>query len=407
MLTVEDFSERLFRKMLAVRAPARRFSRKRASPRPLPDLVRSPSQGELALDPEENRAVACSRLTDLLRKASSDASLVKVPLRCLRDAILLNATRAGENAREVEELFTLVDGVVALCHALQSRGAPGPYESVERAVRLRLFLCVAGESWKDHAGLRARAVRKLRAFAVQETQEADHEKEALRTSPAGASGEKKPAPRASAGLSFSSPAATPGRVTTVVAKDAASAPSRLPRTSSTSKTSSKDRSPAAAASFFSRRAPSSVHAAVDVSSWRAVYAELAKVPPSRMMPVVSALLDDLREVESARTNRVGASSFELPAGSTPKTLKTLLGHDLLGPERETSSRTPSRVASLHEPGVPATPAAVPAGWHRFDAPTPGSSGRQSHPQSLKTHVPGSNPERDEFDALMKRFETNA
>ena len=42
-----------------------------------------------------------------------DASLVKVPLRCLRDAILLNATRAGENAREVEELFTLVDGVVA------------------------------------------------------------------------------------------------------------------------------------------------------------------------------------------------------------------------------------------------------------------------------------------------------
>jgi hypothetical protein len=50
---------------------------------------------------------------------------------------------------------------------------------------------------------------------------------------------------------------------------------------------------------------------------------------------------------------------------------------------------------------------VPAGWHRFDAPTPGSSGRQSHPQSLKTHVPGSNPERDEFDALMKRFATNA
>ena len=320
---------------------------------------------------------------------------MKVPLRCLRDAILLNATRAGENAREVEELFTLVDGVVALCHALQSRGAPGPYESVERAVRLRLFLCVAGESWKDHAGLRARAVRKLRAFAVQE---ADHEKEALRTSPDGASGEKKPAPRASA--SFSSPAATPGRVTTVVAKDAASAPSRLPRTSSTSKTSSKDRSPAAAASFFSRRAPSSVHAAVDVSSWRAVYAELAKVPPSRMLPVVSALLDDLREVESASSLQTkAASSFELPAGSTPK---TLLGRDE-GPETSETSASPSRVASLHEPGVPATPAAVPAGWHRFDAPTPGSSGRQS----VDPHVPGSNPERDEFDALMKRFATNA
>ena len=321
---------------------------------------------------------------------------MKVPLRCLRDAILLNATRAGENAREVEELFTLVDGVVALCHALQSRGAPGPYESVERAVRLRLFLCVAGESWKDHAGLRARAVRKLRAFAVAE--EADHEKEALRTSPDGASGEKKPAPCASA--SFSSPAATSGRVTTVVAKDAASAPSRLPRTSSTSKTSSKDRSPAAAASFFSRRAPSSVHAAVDVSSWRAVYAELAKVPPSRMLPVVSALLDDLREVESASSLQTkAASSFELPAGSTPK---TLLGRDE-GPETSETSASPSRVASLHEPGVPATPAAVPAGWHRFDAPTPGSSGRQS----VDPHVPGSNPERDEFDALMKRFATNA
>ena len=232
---------------------------------------------------------------------------MKVPLRCLRDAILLNATRAGENAREVEELFTLVDGVVALCHALQSRGAPGPYESVERAVRLRLFLCVAGESWKDHAGLRARAVRKLRAFAVQE---ADHEKEALRTSPAGASGEKKP--RASA--SFSSPAATPGRVTTVVAKNAASAPSRLPRTSSTSKTSSQDRSPAAASSFFSRRAPSSVHAAVDVSSWRATYAELAKVPPSRMLPVVSALLDDLREVESARKKKKIGVLIRAPRG---------------------------------------------------------------------------------------------
>jgi hypothetical protein len=275
MLTVEDFSERLFRKMLAVRAPARRFSRKRASPRPLPDLVRSPSQGELALDPEENRAVACSRLTDLLRKASSDASLVKVPLRCLRDAILLNATRAGENSREVEALFSLFDGVVALCHSLQSRGAPGPYETVERAVRLRLFLCVTGESWKDHAGLRACALRKLRAFAVEET-------ESFPSPPS--------AEAAAGGL-----AATPGRTTVVVAKDAASAPSRLPRTRSTS---SQDRSPATASSFLFRRAPANVHAAIDVSSWRAVYAELLKASPSRMMPVVSALLDTLRAIES-------------------------------------------------------------------------------------------------------------
>ena len=152
-----------------------------------------------------------------------------------------------------------------------------------------------------------------------------------------------------------------------------------------------------------------MHAAVDVSSWRATYAELAKVPPSRMLPVVSALLDDLREVESARTKKKSASSFELPAGSTPK---TLLGRDEC-PERETSASPPAGFF------VPATPAAVPAGWHRFDAPTPGSSQpSQSQPQSLKTHAPGSNPEasartpdaetrvgRDEFDALMKRFAT--
>ena len=264
---------------------------------------------------------------------------MKVPLRCLRDAILLNATRAGENAREVEELFTLVDGVVALCHALQSRGAPGPYESVERAVRLRLFLCVAGESWKDHAGLRARAVRKLRAFAVQE---ADHEKEAVRTSPAGASGEKKP--RASA--SFSSPAATPGRVTTVVAKNAASAPSRLPRTSSTSKTSSRidrrRRRPP-----FSRRAPSSVPPPSTSRPGAPPYAELAKVPPSRMLPVVSALLDDLREVESARTkNRRPRSSS--PRDRRPRPCSAAREC----PERETSGALP-RVCARVARAVPA------------------------------------------------------
>ena len=392
MLTVEDFSERLFRKMLAVRAPARRFSRKRASPRPLPDLVRSPSQGELALDPEENRAVACSRLTDLLRKASSDASLVKVPLRCLRDAILLNATRAGENSREVEALFSLFDGVVALCHSLQSRGAPGPYETVERAVRLRLFLCVAGESWKDHAGLRARALRKLRAFAVEET-------ESFPSPPS--------AEAAAGGL-----AATPGRTTVVVAKDAASAPSRLPRTRSTS---SQDRSPATTSSFLFRRAPANVHAAIDVSSWRAVYAELAKASPSKMMPVVSALLDTLRAIESfggtndsnstrdARTKTIdrGKSTIELPADATPKALVRRVFD-----ESSSSSNTEKK---LDDASV-STPAAVPPGWHRFDAPTPGSSSSNEQtsnfaPNALHERFDANKGPigRDEFDALMKRL----
>ena len=417
MLTVEDFSERIFRKMLAVRAPAPLLSKARVSSKP-PRQDRSPPlfplsdepKGELADDPEENRAVACSRLTDLLRKASSDASLVKVPLRCLRDAILLNATRAGENAREVEALFSLFEGVVALCHALQSRGAPGPYESVERAVRLRLFLCVAGESWKDRPGLRARAVRRLRAFAVQE---ADHEREALRA--------KKKASGANAPpTSFPSLAAAPGRTTTVVTKDAASAPSRLPRSSSsTSSRGSQDRSPAAAASFLFRRAPAGVHAAVDVSSWRATYAELAKVPPSKMLPVVSALADDLREAE--RTHR--HDRFALPSDATPKILAVL--DDDEEDERvdassssSTEKRAPTASASPPEPRVPSTPAAVPSGWHRFDAPTPGSTDRRAFARALEAHAPGSNPGpnartpeagekpvgRDEFDALMKRLE---
>jgi hypothetical protein len=389
MLTVEDFSERLFRKMLAVRAPARRFSRKRASPRPLPDLVRSPSQGELALDPEENRAVACSRLTDLVRKASSDASLVKVPLRCLRDAILLNATRAGENSREVEALFSLFDGVVALCHSLQSRGAPGPYETVERAVRLRLFLCVTGESWKDHAGLRACALRKLRAFAVEET-------ESFPSPPS--------AEAAAGGL-----AATPGRTTVVVAKDAASAPSRLPRTRSTS---FQDRSPATASSFLFRRAPANVHAAIDVSSWRAVYAELLKASPSRMMPVVSALLDTLRAIESfggtndsnaariARTKTIdrGKETIELPADATPKALVGVFD------ESSSSSNTDTK----KDDASVSTPAAVPPGWHRFDAPTPGSSSSNEQtsnfaPNALHERFDERPIGRDEFDALMKRL----
>ena len=384
MLTVEDFSERLFRKMLAVRASTRRISRKRASPRPLPDLVRSPSQGELALDPEENRAVACSRLTDLLRKASSDALLVKVPLRCLRDAILLNATRAGEDSREVEALFSLFDGVVALCHSLQSRGAPGPYETVERAVRLRLFLCVAGESWKDHAGLRARALRKLRAFAVEET-------ESFSSPPR--------AEAATGGL-----AATPGRTTVVVAKDAASAPSRLPRTRSTS---SQDRSPATASSFLFRRAPANVHAAIDVSSWRAVYAELAKASSSRMMPVVSALLDDLRTIESSFVERVARTAtndrsrvLELPADATPKAL--------VGVFDENESATTTAEKKKDYASV-STPAAVPPGWHRFDAPTPGSSSSSgSNPgpkgnENARSRFDAGPIGRDEFDALMKRL----
>ena len=347
--------------------------------------------------------MACSRLTDLLRKASSDASLVKVPLRCLRDAILLNATRAGENAREVEALFSLFDGVVALCHALQSRSAPGPYASVERAVRLRLFLCVAGESWKDRAGLRARAVRRLRAFAVQE---ADREREALR--PKARDGDANALPTSS-----SSSVATSGRTTTVVTKDAASAPSRLPTSGSIGSRraqTSQDRSAAIASSFLFRRAPANVHAAVDVSSWRATYAELAKVAPSRMLPVVSALIDDLRDAERPAAARARGA---LPSDAKPEPLAGLDDDEEEDRARSSASKKERRPTSASPPSsVPSTPAAVPSGWHRFDAPTPGSTdGRWS-----RACATGSSPRpdartpeagavgRDEFDALMKRLE---
>ena len=114
--------------------------------------------------------------------------LLKVPLRVLRDEILTRydasprvrvrtsaastAGRADDDdappADDVAALFALFDGAHRVCVTLASRLTAGPYETVDRALRLRLFLCVCGETWRDRPRLRAEALRLCHAFAREE-----------------------------------------------------------------------------------------------------------------------------------------------------------------------------------------------------------------------------------------------
>jgi hypothetical protein len=134
-----------------------------------------------------------------------------------------------------------------------------------------------------------------------------------------------------------------------------------------------------------------------------------------MMPVVSALLDTLRAIESfggtndsnstrdARTKTIdrGKSTIELPADATPKALVRRVFD-----ESSSSSNTEKK---LDDASV-STLAAVPPGWHRFDAPTPGSSSSNEQtsnfaPNALHERFDANKGPigRDEFDALMKRL----
>ena len=149
------------------------------------------SAGSASERAEANRSVASTRLVDLLRKTSHDPTLLKVPLRVLRDEILTRydagrarvrtsaaSTTAGRAADEdndappppddVAALFALFDGAHRVCVTLASRLTTGPYETVDRALRLRLFLCVCGETWRDRPRLRAEALRLCHAFAREE-----------------------------------------------------------------------------------------------------------------------------------------------------------------------------------------------------------------------------------------------
>ena len=68
----------------------------------------------------------------------------------------------------MDALFALFDGVHAHCVAMQSPGARGPYDAVEKALRLRLFLCVSGDTWAKRPTLAAKAAKRVFAFARAE-----------------------------------------------------------------------------------------------------------------------------------------------------------------------------------------------------------------------------------------------
>ena len=165
LLTVEEYARGIFQKFLrggfasaetacsAADARAHGGGEERRNGEGLP-----PRGGGGFARSGSNYRRACERFTDLLRKTSVDKDLLKIPLRCLRDEILLRASTPATTATspssssselqdEVDALFSLFDGVHALCTSLASRSAAGPYETVEQALRLRLFLCVAGDTW--------------------------------------------------------------------------------------------------------------------------------------------------------------------------------------------------------------------------------------------------------------------
>lgn len=182
-LTVEEYTIRFVRKYIKVRDATRHpvapppaplnppltfFSPPRALPlrrrsqgdfaAPAPDDDDASSAVSASERAEANRSVASTRLVDLLRKASHDPVLLKVPPRVLRDEILtrydasprgrVRTGAASSSARpaddddapppdDVAALFALFDGAHRVCVTLASRLTAGPYETVDRALRLR------------------------------------------------------------------------------------------------------------------------------------------------------------------------------------------------------------------------------------------------------------------------------
>lgn len=344
LMTVDEYTHKFLDKFLAVRHPSSsllpsscRQPQENSPEQVLPQGHYADPSGASEARADQNLRRASERLTDLLRKTSVDRDLLKVPLRCVRDRALVVSDP------ETDALLALLEGVHHNCTRMQSRGAAGPYHTVERALRLRLFLCVAGESWAERPALRAKALERLWRFAREE---AAAEKE-----------EEEDHPRSS-----------PTRTTSVTSKPAASAPIVLPTARATN-ISDRAASFAALDSVF-RRAPAAMHGMVDVSSWRATLGELTKVPASKMLPVTFHLL---REVHEARA-RV---TFALDPDAVPVRV--------LSASREASS-TVGADGSASTPvfAAPATPSRratnaganklddVPDDWQRFD--TPPSSG---------------------------------
>lgn len=325
----------------------------RATPLPQGDYADPSGAPEARAD--QNLRRASERLTDLLRKTSVDRDLLKVPLRCVRDRALVVSDP------EADALLALLEGVHHNCTRMQSRGAPGPYHTVERALRLRLFLCVAGESWAERPALRAKALERLWRFAREEAAAEKEEQEDARDHPR----------------------TSPARTTSVTSKPAASAPVLLPATRATNpsdraasparRTISRSSSSSALASVF-RRAPAAMHGMVDVSSWRATLGELAKVPASKMLPVTFHLLGEVHEARARVTFALHPDAVPVPVASAPReAAATTIAAAAASTASDGSASAPIVTA-------PATPTRrgtntaasalddLPDGWHRFDAP---------------------------------------
>jgi hypothetical protein len=299
---------------------------------------------------------------DLLRKTSVDRDLLKVPLRCVRDRALVVSDP------EADALLALLEGVHHNCTRMQSRGAPGPYHTVERALRLRLFLCVAGESWAERPALRAKALERLWRFAREEAAAEKEEEE-------------------DAG---DHPRTSPARTTSVTSKPAASAPVLLPATRATNpsdraasparRTISRSSSSSALAPVF-RRAPAAMHGMVDVSSWRATLGELAKVPASKMLPVTFHLLGEVHEARARVTFALHPDAVPVPVASASREASSTAATPTAIAAAAASTASDGPTSALSIVTAPATPTRrgtnadandyaddLPDGWHRFDAP---------------------------------------
>ena len=433
--TVEEYAIRFVRKYLKVSAarvlsraprpaplsrPPRRerphFPRPRLSPSsslratPLP-APRAPSspQGDFARAArtndddgavgadDANRAAAADAFVDLLRKCSTDAVLLKVPLRVLRDEILRrydehrtrrDATQLTSSSSssslpgDVESLFALFDGVHRVCVTLASRLTAGPYETIDRALRLRLFLCVCGETWRDAPALRAAALRRCHAFAREEDA---HEEDAQTTTTT--------TTRAARSAGFSRAKAAP----------AASSSRRTSASSASSSfTSSSSSSSGWLGSIASRAVPAFVsHDAVDVSSWRRVIGQIfARCPARLMSPTVECLLESLRlRGDSAAANASGPiASRQLELDANDATTEYVLYGE----------NTVVR-ADANPPATPAAPPAAPDlldAFDGFDVTTPIDDDRknltagwetfETPPTTMTTPPDGRSSSRDEF-----------
>ena len=373
LMTVDEYTHKFLDKFLAVRHPSSSLPPRVVSPKkktharatPLPQGDYADPSGAPEARADQNLRRASERLTDLLRKTSVDRDLLKVPLRCVRDRALVVSDP------EADALLSLLEGVHHICTRMQSRGAPGPYHTVERALRLRLFLCVAGESWAERPALRAKALERLWRFAREEAA-AEKEEEEDATD---------------------HPRTSPARTTSVTSKPAASAPVLLPATRATNpsdraasparRTISRSSASSALASVL-RRAPAAMHGMVDVSSWRATLSELAKVPASKMLPVTFHLLGEVHEARARVTFALHPDAVPVPVASASReaasasasasTTTTTAAATAIAAASASTASDGSASAPIVTPtrrGTNADASALddlPDGWHRFDAP---------------------------------------